>query len=52
MIPHHEGAIAMCENLLKYRIDPRLKGVADSIIEEQRQGVEEMKQIQKRLGGR
>lgn len=24
MMPHHEGAIRMCENVLKYRIDPRL----------------------------
>ncbi len=52
MIPHHEGAIHMCENLLQYRIDPRLKVVADNIIKEQKQGVEEMKRIQKRLSGR
>lgn len=49
MIPHHEGAIAMCENLLLYRIDPRLKAVADSIMKEQSKGVEELTQIQKRL---
>lgn len=49
MIPHHEGAIAMCENLLQYRIDPRLKLVADSIIEEQSKGVEQLKEIQKIL---
>ncbi len=45
MIPHHEGAIAMCENLLKYYIDPRLKEVAESIIYEQSQGVKEMQEI-------
>lgn len=49
MIPHHEGAIAMCENLLKYRIDPRLKCIADSIINEQSKGLEELKRIQKRI---
>ncbi len=49
MIPHHEGAIAMCENLLKYRIDPRLECIADSIINEQSKGVEELKRIQKRI---
>lgn len=49
MIPHHEGAIAMCENLLQYRIDPRLRNVADAIIKEQSEGVEKLKEIQKRL---
>lgn len=49
MIPHHEGAIAMCENLLQYCIDPRLKEVADSIIREQSEGVRQLKQIQKNL---
>lgn len=45
MIPHHEGAIAMCNNLLKYRIDPRLREVANSIIRFQSQGVKELKEI-------
>lgn len=52
MIPHHEGAIAMCENLLQYRIDPRLKLVADSIIKGQSKGVKELKEVQKRLCGK
>ena len=52
MIPHHEGAIAMCENLLQYRIDPRLKLVADSIIKEQSKGVEQLKEIRRRLCGK
>ena len=52
MIPHHEGAIAMCENLLQYRIDPRLKAIAESIIKEQKQGIEKMKEIQMRLRGK
>lgn len=52
MIPHHEGAIAMCHNLLQYRIDPRLKSLADSIIDEQSKGVEELKEVQKRLCGK
>lgn len=47
MIPHHEGAISMCENLLQYRIDPRLKNVVVCMIEEQTKGVEELKKIQK-----
>lgn len=49
MIPHHEGAISMCRNLLQYRIDPRLLEVAKSIIKEQSQGVIELKQVEKDL---
>lgn len=49
MIPHHEGAIAMCENLLQYRIDPRLKDVADSIIREQSEGVRQLEEVRKNL---
>lgn len=49
MIPHHEGAIAMCNNLLKYSIDPRLKVIAENIISEQSQGVIELQRVQKNL---
>lgn len=49
MIPHHEGAIKMCENLLKYNIDPRLKRVAESIIKEQSEGIEELRKIRSSL---
>ena len=49
MIPHHEGAVKMCENLLQYYIDPRLKQVANTIIEEQSRGIEELKQIRQKL---
>lgn len=45
MIPHHEGAIRMCENLLKYRIDPRLIEIANSIIKEQSEGIKQMEEI-------
>ena len=51
MIPHHEGAIQMCQNLLRYYIDPRLKVVAESIIQEQSRGVMELKNIQRNLCG-
>lgn len=43
MIPHHEGAIYMCKNVLKYNIDPRLRILAEDIIKEQENGVEEMR---------
>lgn len=49
MIPHHEGSIAMCNNLLRFSIDPRLKEVAESIIEEQSNGVRQMEEIRKNL---
>lgn len=49
MIPHHEGAIEMCNNLLQYKIDPRLRVVAKDIIREQSQGVRELRQIGNKL---
>lgn len=49
MIPHHEGAIAMCENLLQYKIDPRLSNVAKTIIKEQSQGVKELNKVREIL---
>lgn len=49
MIPHHEGAIAMCHNLLKYSIDPRLKMVAETIIKEQSNGVKQLKDVKSNL---
>lgn len=49
MIPHHEGAIKMCENVLKYRIDPRLVEIANNIIKEQSNGIRELEEIGKIL---
>lgn len=49
MIPHHEGAILMCENLLKYYIDPRIRNVAENIIREQSDGVKQLMQIRQDL---
>ncbi len=46
MIPHHEGAIKMCKNLIKYPVDPRLILIANSIIKEQTEGIEKLKKIQ------
>lgn len=45
MIPHHEGAIEMCNNLLKYCIDPRLKRIAQKMIKEQNEQIQRLKQI-------
>lgn len=49
MIPHHEGAIQMCQNLLGYNIDPRLRIVAENIIKEQSQGVKDLYEIKRML---
>ena len=49
MIPHHEGAIAMCQNLLQYNIDPRLRMVAENIIKEQSQGVKDLYEVKRML---
>ena len=49
MIPHHEGAIRMCENVLKYNIDPRLVEIANLIIEEQSKGVKNLQEIRERI---
>ena len=45
MIPHHEGAVRMCNNLLKYPIDRRLANVARTIIMEQSEGIKELEHI-------
>ncbi len=49
MIPHHEGAIQMCNNLIQYYIDPRLRNVANTIIREQSKGINELEEIRKKL---
>lgn len=49
MIPHHEGAVAMCQNLLNYNINPSLVQVARTIIEQQSVGIIKLKQIQNEL---
>jgi len=45
MIPHHEAAVKMCENLLKYTTCVPLQDMANCIIAEQTTGIEEMKEI-------
>ncbi len=49
MIPHHEGAVKMCENLLKYYIDPRLANVAKNIIKEQSEGIRQLEEARNKL---
>ena len=45
MIPHHEGAIYMSENLLRFKICPELRPIANSIIVSQTNGIKEMRKI-------
>lgn len=45
MLPHHEGAVAMSENLLKYDICPGLIPIAKNIIKSQEQGICQMKNL-------
>lgn len=45
MIPHHEGAIGMCENALRYCICPGLAPILEAIISSQTKGIEEMRQL-------
>lgn len=45
MIPHHEGAIAMSKNALRFSICTSLKPILNAIIVSQSRGVEEMQQL-------
>lgn len=45
MIPHHEAAIKMSENLLKYTTCIPLQNIALAIISEQTKSIEDMKNI-------
>jgi uncharacterized protein (DUF305 family) len=47
MTPHHSGAVLMCERTeLK---DPELKALCERIISSQKEEIEQMKEIKKRL---
>ena len=47
MIPHHQAAICMCENLLQYTHYQPLQEIAKNIIKMQTTGIEQMKEITK-----
>ena len=50
MIPHHQGAVAMAEVLLKYGKDPELRKMANEIIQSQAKEIAFMKKWQVRNG--
>lgn len=45
MIPHHQGAIRMSENALRYCICPELVPILNAIITSQEKGVQEMERL-------
>ena len=49
MITHHKGAIELCENLLKFPIDCRLKELVKNMISEQEMDIRELKEIKNML---
>lgn len=49
MIPHHQGAIRMSRNALKYPICPQLKPILKAIITSQERGVHEMKRLLRKI---
>lgn len=48
MIPHHVAGIKMSENVLKYTTNLQVQRLAEQIIKEQTEGIENMKAIQHR----
>ncbi len=50
MIPHHEGAVRMCEATLGCRICADLRPILDSIIASQKKGIAQMKKLERTLG--
>lgn len=49
MIPHHEGAISMAQNLLRFEICPPLRTLAEGIVKTQSEQAQQMKDLLKRL---
>lgn len=45
MIPHHEGAIQMSQNILQYNICPQLIPILKEIISSQQKGIQQMKSL-------
>lgn len=49
MIPHHEGAVRMSKNALRFDICPELKPILNAIITSQERGIRQMRCISRRL---
>jgi len=48
MIPHHQGAIEMSEELIKKTKDPELKAFAEKIIKDQKAEIKQMQDFLKK----
>ena len=48
MIPHHQGAIDMSEELIKKTKDPELKALAQKIIKDQKAEIKQMQDLLKK----
>jgi uncharacterized protein (DUF305 family) len=48
MIPHHQGAIDMSEELIKKTKDPELKAFAEKIIKDQKAEIKQMQEMLKK----
>ena len=49
MIPHHEAAVSMAENILKYGTNDQVKRLAETILREQLNGIAKMEELRNRL---
>ena len=52
MIPHHEGAVAMAEVLLKHGKDPELRKMAKEIVKAQKTEIDFMRKWQAKNGAK
>ncbi len=50
MIPHHEGAVKMSMNTLRYHICPELVPILQAIITSQKKGIDQMRQLERSIG--
>ena len=50
MIPHHQGAVRMAENALKYDVCTELVPILRSIVIQQRRGIGQMRALLTRMG--
>ena len=50
MIPHHMGAVCLCENALKYDVCDGLKPILRTIISSQKKGIAQMRRLERQLG--
>ena len=50
MIPHHQSAIDMAEDVLTHGTDPEVRALAEAIITAQEQEIADMTEMRARLG--